>query len=200
MPAVPAPFADDPVARKTRWEPLVGGGANFRTRNLVVVNPGRLEFRASGTMRLFGGVFLVPGLVLAVAGVLETQWVLLPFGTLFASIGAALSLSGTTPVVFDKRRGAFWRGRTAPHEAADRTALKHYARLADVHALQIVKEHVRNSDQSYASYELNLVLEDGRRINVTDHGDYGTLRRNAETLGGFLGRPVWDAVADEAGA
>jgi hypothetical protein len=195
MATVPPPLADDAFARKTRWDPLVSGGANFRTRNLVSVNPARLEFRASLVMRLFAGVFLVSGVGIAVGGIVNFQWFLLAFGTGFAAIGGGLLYFATAPVVFDKRRDAFWRGRTAPHETGNRLTPKHYARLDDIHALQIVSERIRDEDGSYHSYELNLVLTDGRRINVTDHGDYDTLCRNATTLGGFLGRPVWDTVA-----
>ena len=195
MGGLPPSLAGDSVAIRTRWDPLVGGGANFRTRNLVTVNPARVEFPASLGMRLFAGVFLLLGTGTAVVGVLNIQWFLLAFGTVFAAIGGGLLYFGTAPVVFDKRQGAFWRGRTAPNETINRLTLKHYARLDDIHALQIIKEWVTGKDSSYDSFELNLVLTDGRRINVMDHGDYATLRANAETLAGFLGRPLWDTVA-----
>jgi hypothetical protein len=194
MADLPPPWADDAVARKTRWDPLVGGGANFRTRNLVRVNPARMEFPASLGMRLFAGVFLLAGIAVGVVGGVNREWFPLAFGAAFAAVGGGLLFFGTTPVVFDKREGAFWKGRTAPNEAVNRLTLKRYAALADLHALQIIKERVRGDDRSYDSFELNLVLTDGRRINVTDHGDYETLRRNAETLSEFLERPLWDTA------
>lgn len=194
MTITPPRFADDPVARMTRWDPLVSGGANFRTRNLVRVNPARMAFPASLGMRLFAGVFLVVGIGVGVAGGVAVQWFLIAFGAVFAGAGGAMLYSATAPVVFDKQQGAFWKGRTPPNETYHRSSLKHYTPLGDIHALQIVKERVRGDDSSYDSYELNLVLADGRRINVTDHGDYDTLRRNAETLRGFLERPLWDTL------
>jgi len=57
-----------------------------------------------------------------------------------------------------------------------------------------VREHLSSKNGSYWSFELNLVLRDGRRLNVMDHGDYDALRRDADTLAEFLGRPVWDSV------
>ncbi|MDH3496969.1 MAG: hypothetical protein OER21_09410 [Gemmatimonadota bacterium] len=200
MPHVPAPLADDPVAQRTRWDPLVGGGANFRTRDLIVVNASRLEFRASRGMKLFGGAFVALGLVAAGAGVAGPRWAPLLFGLAFAAIGVWLWFHGTAPVVFDTREGAFWRGRSAPSEAVNRQRLQHYAALGDIHALQLLAEHVADSDGSYNSYELNLVLTDGRRLNVTDHGDYDTLHRNTQTVSDFLNRPVWDTVAGTFGA
>ena len=95
---------------------------------------------------------------------------------------------GAAPFVFDKRRRVFWEGWKAPREVTDRTALK------DIHALQIISEYCFGQYASYYSYELNLVLKDGRRINVVDHANQGKLREDARTLSRFLGAPVWDAT------
>lgn len=189
-------FGGDSVARSTSWEPLVRGGANFKTRDLVVARPDRLEFRASITARVFGGAFLAMGLGVIALGIIDPHWMPVLFGLVFAGAGVALLYFGATPVVFDKRQRAFWRGRTEPNAAINRAMLKHYTELKAIHALQIIRERVRGQKRSYWSYELNLVLEDGGRINVTDHGDYPTLRRNADTLSAFLERPLWDAVAE----
>ena len=39
-----------------------------------------------------------------------------------------------------------------------------------------------------------LVLQDGRRLNVVDHGNREQLRADAATLARFLGKPLWDAL------
>jgi hypothetical protein len=148
-------------------------------------------------MRLFAATFVLLAIAAAVVGAVSGGWPLVAFGTAVAALGGGVFYFGAAPVVFDKRQGAFWRGRTAPNEVINRLTLKAYAKLDDVHALQVIKEGVHGDDSSYDSFELNLVLTDGRRINVTDHGDYDTLRRNTETLSAFLGRPLWDTVADD---
>ncbi len=53
---------------------------------------------------------------------------------------------------------------------------------------------VSGNKSSYYSYELNLVLNDGSRINVVDHGNLKRLRSDTQTLSQFLGKPVWDAI------
>jgi hypothetical protein len=194
MPTIPSALADDPVAAQTSWEPLKGGGANFKTRRLVPVSADRLEFPATWGIRLFGGVFTFAGLAASAAAIAAALWWFILFGLVFVVVGVALWRYGTTPVVFDRRQDAFWRGRTAPNEVRNRAELKHYAPLDEIHALQIVREHISSKDGSYWSFELNLVLRDGRRLNVMDHGDYDALRHDADTLAEFLGRPVWDAV------
>jgi hypothetical protein len=195
MSGPPPQYAGDSVAIKTRWAPLVAGGTSFRTRRLVSVNPGRVEFPASLGAKLFAGVFGLMGLSSVVLGIANLHWFPLLFGVGFVGLGGGLFYFGTTPVVFDRREGKFWRGRATPYGLINRMAPAQQARLDDIHALQIITERIRGDDGSYDSYELNLVLRDGRRLNVMDHGDYHALQADAETLGGFLGRPVWDPVA-----
>ena len=68
------------------------------------------------------------------------------------------------------------------------------APLSSIHALQLLSEFVSGSKSSYYSYELNLVLNDGSRINVVDHGNLERLRSDASALSRFLDKPVWDAT------
>lgn len=189
-----APDGNDPIASQTSWEPLVSGGANFRTRNLVQMSPERLEFPASMGMKLFGGLFAGLGLLALGLGIAGVVWIAMLVGGVFTVVGLWLLRSGTAPVVFDKRHDAFWKGRLAPFEARNRADIKDYADLGDIHALQLLAEHVSGDKSSYYSYELNLVLRNGTRLNVVDHGDYKALRAHAETLSRFLDRPVWDGT------
>ncbi len=195
----------DPVAEQTDWMPAKRGGANFRTRKLVMVTPNRIEFRASLAAKIFFGSFLLGGMGFAV-GVSVSHYstgsfplnpdTLVPLiaGIGFAVVGGFLLYFGTAPIVFDKSRGFFWKGRKARDGVFHSDSTKDFAGLEDVHALQLLSEYCRGSKRSYYSYELNLVLRDGRRINVMDHGDSKKLREDAKTLSQFLEKPVWDAI------
>lgn len=196
---------DDPVAMQTAWTPAKSGGANFQTHKLVVVNSDRLEFRASIGAKLFYLVFLIVGLGvlagfyssrLSSGGLSFNMNTIMPllFGLIFAGVGGSMLYFGTAPIVFDKRKGYFWKGRTAPDEVLNRSSLKHFAELDHIHALQLVSEYCRGNKSSYHSYELNIVLEDGKRINVVDHGNRNKLRDDAGALSAFLKKPVWDAI------
>jgi hypothetical protein len=202
---LPAPVADDPIAAQIAWTPLARGGTSFRTRALVAVDASRLEFPATSGMRVFAAVFAGIGVVVIAVGIGVSEvagvgitLALFGFGVIFTAIGVGLWRSETTPVVFDRRQDAFWRGRTPPSRSASRAALPEYAPLGDIHALQIIEERLSSRSGSFRSYELNLVLRDARRLNVLDHGDYPALRRDADTLAAFLACPVWDAVAEPA--
>lgn len=192
----------DPVARRTTWTPASGGGASFRTKRLVACGPGRFEIRPTTQMILFGGVFIVMGLAfgggLAFVGRHDplSLDVLAPvaFGLLFASIGAALLYFAGKPIVFDRQIGWYWKGSPTLRSPGDIRKLKHAGELAGIHALQLIEEHVSSDDSSYESYELNLVMKNGQRVNVMDHGNRESIVADAETLARFLGVPVWDRI------
>jgi hypothetical protein len=69
-----------------------------------------------------------------------------------------------------------------------------YVRLELIHALQIVAEYIRGKNGDYHSYELNLVLKNGNRINIVDHSCRKKLTEDVEVLAEFLGIPLWDAT------
>jgi hypothetical protein len=206
--AVPKPFDParfgDPVALQTAWTPAKPGGSSIRTHKLTATAPNRVEFRASTGAILLYLVFLLAGLAAFVG--ISASWfkdgggpvepvILVPLlvSLLFMAIGAYLLNAGTTPIVFEKGRGIFWKGRKGPDEAVDSRNTANFVRLDHVHAIQLIAEYISGKN-SYYSYELNLVLEDGKRIPVIDHGNLEKIREDARTLALFLGRPLWDAT------
>jgi hypothetical protein len=195
----------DPIAMQTQWTPAKGGGTNFRTHKLVEVEINRLEFRASTGAKAFFAIFILMGLgamiafPLAGSGTAETSFddgMLMPMaiGFVFVLAGCGMLYFGSAPIVFDKFRNAFWKGRKGPDDVADRRQLKYCVDLGNIHAIQLISEYCHSNKSSYYSYELNLVLKDGNRINVIDHGNLKRLREDAQTLSRFLGKPVWDAI------
>ncbi len=200
----PARFGD-PVAMQTEWTPIKRGGTNFRTHTVAQTGMARFEFRASAGAYLFYLVFLVAGLAVAI-GIPASEYfkgdfavgakLVLPlvFGLVFASIGGGMLYFGTLPIIFDKGRGFYWKGRTAPYQLANPAVHKNAARLSDIHALQLISELCRAKNSNYYSYELNLVLENGRRLNVVDHGNLEKIRTDTAALARFLGKPAWDAA------
>ena len=200
----PSKFAD-PVAMDTEWGPLRQGGANFQTHRLIRVDRFRMEFRASMVAKLFSMIFLIVGLGITIGFSRQhfpdgrfshSVHNLLPtsMGLLFAIAGGVLLYTITAPIVFDKQSEFFWKGRKTPRDTFDKKSLKKFAEFGEIHALQLISEHCRGNKSSYYSYELNLVLKDGKRINVVDHGNYDKLCEDAETLSQFLERPVWNGI------
>lgn len=207
VPYDPSKLGDE-VAAKTGWGPAKSGGASFGTHRFADAGPRRVEFRATRGARLFYGAFAGMGALVIVifpTAALSTvglTWQTGPFlilptviGGIFVFAGGAMWYHGAAPIVFDKQRGEYWKGRVAPEEAANRQQIKERVTLERIHALQLIREHVRGNKSSYYSYELNLVLDDATRLNVVDHGKLEDLRVDAEALSRFLDKPLWDATA-----
>lgn len=196
-------FNDD-VALKTEWIPLKGGGKNFGSHQLKKIDNNRVEFKSSAAGKIFSLVFLIAGAYLAYSGFSKLEvpldqifesngWLPILAGLVFFFMGTSFFSRLSIPIIFDKSKGMFWKGRKAPERNLKGNNAKN---LSDIHALQILRESVRSSSnqKSYKSFELNLVFKDGSRMNVVDHGNAGKLREDAKSLSKFLGVPVWEAV------
>ena len=196
---------NDPIESQTDWSPLKSGGANFKTHNLVQINSNRIVYKSSIGAKLFYSVFIFVGLALIIGFSLAKNWndsldfsfdSIFPilFGSVFAIIGTLLLLYGTKPIVFEKGSGYYWKGRKNPESVYNIHEVKNFTKLKDIHALQIIAEYIRGNKTSYYSYELNLVLNDGSRLNVVDHGNLKKIRQDAQKLSLFLRKPAWDAT------
>jgi hypothetical protein len=195
---------NDPLAMQIEWTPAKKSGVSFQTRKLVKINPYRIEFRISGFAIFFYSFFVLAGMSLLIGYSIskyqlnqlsfDTDTVIpLAIGLLFAIAGSCLLYFGTAPIVFDKMKSAFWKGRKEPEKGFDRKPLKHFVRFSDIHAFQIISEFC-SGKSSYYSYELNIVRKDGTRVNVVDHGSKTKLKQDAQSLSMFLNRPLWDAI------
>jgi len=212
-------YRKDPVALETDWGPLATGGSNFATHNLQQVDSGRWEFTPTRVTYLFiwlptvFTVLSIPSSYLILTYLIDNQRMLsfivtsltgmgLIFGPLISWFMAHKLLR---PAVFDRSRRLFWKGRRAPDTPDDATTNNPCCRLDDIYALQILSETVTSHGHShinghsnshvrhrYQSYELNLVLKDGQRLNVVDHAGLSSIQRDAEQLAQLLQVPVWD--------
>ncbi|QBG48636.1 hypothetical protein EGM51_14950 [Verrucomicrobia bacterium S94] len=192
---------NDPVALQTAWSPLKKGGASFRTQKLVEIDPDRLELRTTAGAILFSVLFAGMGLLAIGGGIaiyIQSDFSsfksILPvlIGLVFTGAGGCMLYYFSTPSVFDRRNGFFWKGRKSPDEVVNRSRLKQFVEFDRIYALQLISEYCRSDKSSFYSYELNLILKDGSRINVFDHGKLDAARADAEKLSAFLNRPYWE--------
>jgi hypothetical protein len=195
---------NDLIAMQTQWTPLKRGGSSFRTHEIVTTDPNILEFKPTLTSRIFCLVFMFAGIaamIISFSGhsseksLFSIEMIIpLLFGLVFMTIGSVMYYFAASPIVFDKYKASFWKGRVAPDQISEGKSIKHYSNLANIHALQIISEYCRGDKRSFYSYELNLVLKSGGRINVIDHGNIEKLKEDAQTLSSFLNKPVWDST------
>ena len=198
----PEQFEDD-IASRTAWTPAVSGGTNIHTHDLRQVSPQQAVFSATWKAWAFTSIFLFLGAVVGIGGTIAYQAGqfdasamvgLALFSGIFMLAGALTQYWMCAPRTFDRRLGIFWKGRRVPpHIGRPREGDQHVT-LDMIYALQILREYCSSDGGGFYSYELNLVLQDGERVNVVDHGKVEIIRRDAKQLAEFLGGiPVWDA-------
>lgn len=186
----------DPVASLTDWAPAIVGGANFRTRQLVKINEHRYEVKVSSTSKkcytdfcIFIAVLFSVFIFSRTADDNSGLYFALLIG-LFVLIAVTLSFYFMAkPAVFDRQQGAFWQSYSQGETGAMH---KTTTPLDNIHALQVISEKCQNKNDTFTSYELNLILKDGSRVNVMDHANLEALMADTQTLGRFLDIEVWD--------
>lgn len=190
---------DDPVAAKTSWKPARRGGMSIRSHESMREGGDRVTLRPTGLARAFVALFPLVGAGVIGYGLLfgfsgRVPWLPWFVGAVFLLAGPCLR-SLVRPFTLDRGLGIYWNGAGEKSANAVRVSDARAGRLADVHAVQIIREQVRMKEGgSYASYEITLVLKHGRRVNVCDHGDLSGTRADAARIATFLRVPLWDAA------
>jgi len=192
---------NDDVAMQTRWEPLVRGGSNFASRKIEKISSSRMEYKPTIMAKIFPAVFILVGLGVAIIPtVINGFEMIFSLATIgggfsFLVVGFIIHYLMSKPIVFDMDTGYFFKGKN------DESNIKNRCDIKDIYAIQLVAEWVsgaeRESDggSSYTSVEVNLVLENGLRINVIDQGgDIEETIIEAGALAEFLDVPLWNAV------
>lgn len=194
----------DALALKTGWTPMRTGGVSLRTHKMLDRGGGRLEFQPTRMALVICWIIASSGVTGAMGlglAMLHAPQVNPQVFLLAGVVNLAFSLGfagwyyrrNCTPRIFDLTRGWYWVGRE-PALPTDSAADAKSCRLADVHALQLLRERCHAKHGSFWSYELNLVLRDARRVHVVDHGERQALLNEATTLAALLRCKLWDAA------
>lgn len=192
-------WEEDPVAAKTSWKPAKRGGVSIRSHESICEGGNRVTLQPTGLARAFVALFPMVGAGVIGYGLLfgfevQVPWLPWVVGAIFLLAGPYLRAL-VRPFTLDRSLGIYWNGSGEKSPGSVRVSNARAGRLADVHAVQIVREHVRMKEGgSFASYEINLVLKHGRRVNVCDHGDLSGTRADAARIAQFLRVPIWDAA------
>lgn len=200
---------DDPMARKIDWKPArKRTGSNFQTHFAVVENPSTLCFKRTFFMKFLPWLVIVFSVVLMyIMNDFNIDFRSYTFhdGEQYLKLGVVLFMFlmglitmffSSRHIVFDRRLGFYHKGwgqlgaKGIPGEG------KNCTHLTNIHAIQIVSEIIRSKNSRYRSYELNLVLKDGKRICVVDHANQKAIRKDADLISRFLEVPVWDVTID----
>lgn len=203
------PWADDPIAKSLEWTGTAAFGADNVTNpkgahvRLAKASANRIEFHPPSTRRwhvtmLFAGGVTYVLVVIATASLMTA--ILAPFICLMLSVLAEFYTRSIADwLYFDKQLGVYWRSKTVP--ATTIASTEKAGRISDIYALQLLSTWRYVGDprmgvagagyKQFPTHELNLVLNDARRLSIVCDDDYGRLDRGAKTLAEFLRKPLW---------
>ena len=174
-------------------------GPNFTTHQLA--HEGSLWiFRPAGFTRILPKVFTMFG-YLFIAAAVVTLWQSL-FNSLAALCGGALAIVVGRFFANILGTGARFDTMRCLVEIPEQPTLKlrfdaspapTLIDFAEVRELQIVHKRVTDTEiDDYDNYELNLVTQDGRRLNLVSHPNGVQIAREAQELATVLGTSVTD--------
>lgn len=174
------------------WEPISLDGHEFKTHKMKQLSPGKIIFTGSLELKIFYGFLMALGLsvpiVYSLKGELDTTATVI--GIVIFVVALIFFLRTVSTLVFDKSMGYFYMGDKSSVEKLENHG-KTYCRIVEIQALQLLKKKCYSNNTSYSSYELNLVLQNGSRINVVDHGDKKVIDRDIKKLATFLNVEIY---------
>ena len=179
---------NDPIANKTHWQSMASSAANFKMQQLETSKTG-FNISASFEIKLFCRAFIFGGLAPISIEYLfmwdNIEFILDPLlsvPSMFVLVGVILSWAFTgNNIEFNKlNRTIHTSERNIP--------------FSEVYALQVISSLAGGHGHGvYRNNELNLVLNDGQRINLLNHGGIEAFEYQESQLSKLLNVPVWHA-------
>ncbi|MEE9335597.1 MAG: hypothetical protein V3U65_16015 [Granulosicoccaceae bacterium] len=189
---------NDAIAARTSWKPSTIAVSSFKTRKLALVKNNQLSFEPTLSMKLFGAFFILVGFyLLAFLGSkmpAHSWWVptsllhsvVIPLISLyFVLFGLGMLYLESSPIIFDGNKSTFSQGRGNQINTIN---------FSDIHALQLIPQSVSTSNALDDLYQLNIVLSNAERVNVTRYRDASVARQESKTVSEFVDITLWDAT------
>ncbi|MBI57455.1 MAG: hypothetical protein CMN81_09730 [Spongiibacter sp.] len=136
-----------------------------------------------------------------------SRWPGVALGLLFVAvffITGLRSLFARDAFTFDLHTRRFYSGNRPPKDL--RRSDSSCGALSDIAGVQILsrwisrsstaRKTVATSHTGWCSYQLNLVLKDGSRIRLLDHGNEKQLRHDASLIARTLRIEIWERAPD----
>ena len=163
------------------WEPANDGGSSFKIKSMHMKDK-FIVFKRSIRFVLFHLPVIIPGLLAFILGVpffvsegvLGMVVFMLVFGSILSGLGFYSLLKEKTFTI-NLKSGEYYWGKN-----------QNVGFVSNIYALQLLSKEICNTSSPYTSFELNLVLQNGERITVLDHGDYHHVKNSAERLAAIL--------------
>lgn len=168
--------------------PLLQDGPNFLSHT-VIIQGDVAYLRPTITAMMFCMIYILVGcFLIGLAGyilMVSEKYDLVIF---VGGFGIAIATFGVSLIQPFLQRASFNKALSTFHNHKDRDVKLHH-----ITSLQITNKIIqRKNALSYACFELNLLTEHGRRINVLNHNDDVQLSQDAQALSEFLAVELHD--------
>ena len=179
----------DPANIQLSWEAASSGGSSFKIKSMHMKDK-RVIFKRSIRFVLFHLPVIIPGLLAFILGVpffisegvLGMVVFMLVFGSILTGLGFYSLLKEKTFII-DLESGEYYFVKA---QAKGQEKSQEKGPVNGIQAMQLLSKSICNTSSPYTSYELNLVLKNGERITVLDHGDYQHVKNCGERLSAIL--------------
>ena len=187
---------DPQVAKKLQWTPKVLSNYQAKLHKLVQSKPSMMQLKQCKTSmtKLVISIIVATSSFIVIAITVEFIFMLVIMAIFVLILCFTMFKQwqfASPPRNFDKLTGYYWQGDESLTQINQIKKAKGATLLSNIIGIQILDEGTSGRSSSNPAYELNLILKSNQRVNVTDHGDRGTIINNANALSAFLNVPVY---------
>jgi len=181
---------EDQIATETSWNAMPDTHSILHHKRLLEIDDNTLIYGITPVRRVVGFVSVFLGLIafalFSVESNISTGVILLMLSVAAGTLGFLLVLKNSTPIIFDGNEERVYWGR------GDEQISK---RFSDIHAIQ----HIPNlftgtKNGTWYECQLNIVMKDGSRINLTNNSNFKKTDSEIEKLKTLLDVKVWDTT------
>ncbi|NQZ58182.1 MAG: hypothetical protein HRT88_12050 [Lentisphaeraceae bacterium] len=189
------------ITDKVKWYPLTDDSDTAPKHKFKKASLKRVEFITNAStlrnvkiLKIILIAVFVRIMFLENMGVQVKAFLTLIFSSMYYISDQTIFKGWRTPRIFDFTCGYYWKGKKLSAKATSDKCP-----LSEIHALQLIKKRCVNPSDRVRKevlykYELNLVLQDASRINVTDHNNESLMRLDLRDLAEFLNVPILDGT------
>jgi len=186
-------YSNEPIKERISWQPIKNNERALTNMILKSIE-GTLEFQLNIISRfLYFSLIILGSLLMAYATVQllsynfqDTLWSI-SFGFIFTGIGIYMFSKQALPHVFDKEKNLYFK-QNENLEREDETPLH------NIHALQVISYTQENEGKPEQQAELNLVLNNGKRVYVCSYNEeeYARVKQDTQTISQYINKPIWN--------
>lgn len=183
-------YQNDEIFSSLSWKPNKKGGYGFKTKEVIICDNGTIVFKTKPLIPIIYSI--VTFIVFCffydfLADISNNEFYIIP---LYLIVTCSLFYYYSRDFILDNELKYFYKGKLGKIKKNQING-KRFISFDKIHAIQILEERVRKKNGYFYSYEINLVLKDGKRITLVDHSKLDEIKTDSEKVAKLLDIPIW---------